>query len=452
MKPLHLVWFLAGYEPRGWLDPRWGNRYDYRRRELYMDAARSLERGCFDAILIADQPSIDDTYTGSLDPMLRSGQEAITGDPLVPLAFMGAVTNRLGLAPTMSTTFHPPFLLARQLSALDHLTNGRAGWNIVTSSRASDGENYGKPLPPHDLRYDMADEYMELCHALWRSFEPDAVVMDRDKPLFADPAKVHRINFRGRWYESRGPLPSAYSPQGHPVLFQAGGSGRGREFAARHAECILSNQNGTKGMKEFVDDVKERGKKYGRRPKVLFSVRPIIGETTEAAKEKERAQIALYSTEPFMVAGLAFASRSSGIDLSKLDMDTPVVDQLHKVTRGDKGDSILFQYFKARPDTTPRDMGLKEAMKTTIPVVGTAEEVADRLCEIAEETGGDGFMIRDALFPSYISEIVDLLVPALQRRGAFRKEYSGTMFRDHINEYEKIEQPGLAAATKESAA
>jgi len=436
MKPLHLVWFLSGYQPRGWLDPRWGAGYDFRQADMYMDAARTLERGCFDGILIADQPSIDDTFTGNIGASLRSGYESLCGDPLVLLAMMGAVTERLGLVPTLTTTFHPPFLLARQLNALDHLTKGRAGWNVVTSARFRDGENYGKDLPEHDLRYDMADEYIDLVHRLWRSWDPEAVLLDREKGIFADPTKVHEVNFQGRWYSSRGPLPMCASPQVSPVIFQAGGSGRGREFAAQHAECILSNQNSTQGMKGYVEDVKTRAGKYGRTPpRVLFSIQPIIGETEEAAREKERAHYALANTEPYLNAGLAFASMSLGIDLSKLDMDTPVVQQLDRIERTKKGESIQFQYFQARPATTPRDMGIKEAVKVTIPLVGTAESVADRLCSIVEETGADGFMIREALLPAYLSDIVDRLVPALQRRGAMRKEYSGKTFREHIYEY-----------------
>lgn len=436
MKPLHLVWFLSGFQPRGWLDPRWGTGYDFRRRDLYMDAARTLERGCFDGILIADQHSIDDTYTGSISAALRSGYESLCGDPLVLLATMGAVTERLGLVPTMSTTFHPPFLLARQLNALDHLTNGRAGWNVVTSARERDGENFGSALPEHSRRYDMADEYVELCHRLWRSWDGDAVLLDRDRGQFADPAKVHEVAFKGQYYSSRGPLPMCASPQGSPVIFQAGGSGRGRKFAARHADCILSNQNSVLGMKEYVEDVARLAAGFDRpRPRVLFSIQPVVGETGEAAREKEQAQQALARTEPYFTAGLTFASMTMGIDLSKFDLDVPVAQQLDKVQASKPGESIQFQYFKANPDTTPRDMGIRESLKSTIPIVGTAEDVAERMCEIASETGADGFMIREALLPSYLTDIVDRVVPALQRRKALRTQYSGKTFRDHIFEY-----------------
>jgi alkanesulfonate monooxygenase SsuD/methylene tetrahydromethanopterin reductase-like flavin-dependent oxidoreductase (luciferase family) len=190
-------------------------------------------------------------------------------------------------------------------------------------------------------------------------------------------------------------------------------------------------------MKEYVDDVKKRAEKYQKRPpRVLFSIQPIVGETPEAAKEKERAYTALAGTDAYIHGGLAFGSMSLGVDFSKFEMDVPIKEQLEKQGHKFKGmPSILFQYFNERPDTTPRDIGLREALKTTIPIVGTPEQVAERLCEIVDETGADGFMIRDALLPSYILDFVDRIIPALQRRGAFRKEYSGKTLRDNVYEY-----------------
>jgi alkanesulfonate monooxygenase len=169
----------------------------------------------------------------------------------------------------------------------------------------------------------------------------------------------------------------------------------------------------------------------------MFSIQPIIGDTAEAAKEKERAHLALAKTDPYIHGGLAFGSMSLGVDLSRFEMDTPISEQLEKQGKkvGESLPSILFQYFKERPQTTPRDIGLREALKVTIPIVGTAEQVADRMCEIVEETGADGFMIREALLPAYLLDFVDRVIPALQRRGAFRKEYSGKTFRDHVYEY-----------------
>ena len=401
-----------------------------------MDAARTLERGMFDAVLIADQPSIDDTYTGSIAPALRAGNDSLCGDPLVPLAMMGAVTKHIGLVPTLTTTFHPPYLLARQLNAMDHMTNGRAGWNVVTSTRLTDGHNFGIDLPDKDLRYDMADEFVELCHKLWNSWEPDAIEMDIGGGQFANPEKVSAINFEGKWFRSRGPLTMPRSPQGSPVIFQAGGSGRGRQFAAKNADCILSNQNSIAGMKEYVDDVTARSKEFDRPvPRVLFSIQPIVGDTQEAAEEKRRAYERLADHEAYLTSGLVFASMSLGVDMAQFDLDTPLADQLHKLDGKKPGESLLFQYFKARPDVTPRDIGRNEALKTTLPMCGTPEQIARQMQEVAEETGAAGFMIREAFLPSYLSDIVDRVVPELQAIGAMRTAYAGKTFRENILEF-----------------
>ncbi|OLT11916.1 hypothetical protein BJF78_25590 [Pseudonocardia sp. CNS-139] len=432
------MWFLAGYQPRGWFDPRYGSGHDFRRPKHYLEGAQALERGCFDGILIADQPSINNTYNSSIDAQLRSGNESICGDPLPLLTMMGAVTEHLGLVGTYSTTFHPPYLLARQLNALDHLTEGRAGWNIVTSGRVTDGLNFGFPTPEHDHRYDMGDEHVDLCKALWESWEPDAVLLDREKGVFADPAKVHQVDFEGRYHRSRGPLSFPRSPQGVPVLAQAGASQRGREFGARNAELIMGNQNSIAGMKDYVSDVKKRAAdRYDRATRIMFNIQPVIGETREVAEERLLALKRLAKHRVYVDAGLAFASGGMKTDLGKLDLDIPVMKQIEAMDEQErpKPGSILFQYAMENPNFTPRDLAEREGLKMTLPIVGTAEEVADRMCEIAEETGADGFMFRETLHPGYVADIVDGLVPALQRRGAMRTEYAGKTFREILNEY-----------------
>lgn len=437
-KPFHLAWFLQGSSVQAWGEAWTGHiGNSWMQPTLFLDMARSLERACFDYILLEDSSYVGESFNGSTEVYLKNGLSVPRQDPSVVAALMTQVTSRIGIVPTFGTFAYPPYLLARLVATLDQVSAGRIGWNAVTGSSDVAAMNFGLGgMPEHDLRYDMADEYMDLVHKLWRSWDPDAVLLDREKGVFADPDKVREVDFKGQWYSSRGPLPMCASPQVSPVIFQAGGSGRGRDFAAQHAECILSNQNSTKGMKDYVDDVEQRAAKLGqRRPRVLFSIQPIVGDTPEAARERERAHLALAQSEPYLNAGLAFASMSLGMDLSKLDLDTPVGQQLDKLERSKKGESIQHQYFKSRPDTTPRDMGLKEAVKVTIPIVGTAEQVADRMCEIVDETGAGGFMIREAFLPSYINDIVDRVVPALQRRGAFRKEYSGRTFREHIYEY-----------------
>jgi FMN-dependent oxidoreductase (nitrilotriacetate monooxygenase family) len=438
-KRLHLLWFLAGYQPRGWFDPRYGTGHDFRKAGHYIAGAQAIERACFDGVLVADQPSINDSYgSGDLSRQLRSGYESICGDPMNLLAFMGAHTKHIGLIGTFSTTYHPPFLLARQLNALDHLTEGRAGWNIVTSAHPNDGKNFGVALPEHDDRYDMGDEHVDLVKALCNSWEQDAVLLDRENGVFADPSKVHPVNFEGERYRSQGPLPFPRSPQGTPVLAQAGASGRGREFGARNAELIMGNQNSTAGMKDYVTDVKARGRKsYGREPKVFFNIQPVIGETHEIAEERMSYMKESAKHRVIFDAGLAFASASMGIDLSIFDLDIPVLKQIEAIDQNKRpaSGSIISQYAMANPEFTPRDLGEHEGLKMTLPLVGTAEEVADQMCEIAEETGADGFLFRESMHPAYLADICDGLVPALQRRGAMRTEYSGGTFREVLNEY-----------------
>lgn len=435
MQPIHLVWFLAGVQPRNWLDPRLGSGYDFRYPELYIDMARAMERGCLDGILIADQTSIDMTYGGSIDAFVGYGNESINGDPVPALAMMGAVTSHLGLVPTLSTGMYRPFMLARLLTTLDHLTRGRSGWNVVTSGRALDYENIGEVSPAHDDRYDIADEYMELCYQLWDSWAPDAVIMDHEKGIFADPSKVHAIHFEGKHFRSRGPLNFPPGPQRRPVIAQAGGSPRGRKFAARHAELVLTNQNSVKGLKAFASDVKAQAAALGRELKILCSVKPIIGETEEIAKRREQELLARAKTTPYLECGLGFASMALGIDLSRYDLDRPLLEQLETEGPGKVSLSILPQYLNANPQVTPRHIGEMEGVKVTLPLVGTADQVAEQMAKVAEETGADGYMIREALLPGYVLDIVDHLVPALQRRDLFRKRYSGTTFREHLFEY-----------------
>jgi FMN-dependent oxidoreductase (nitrilotriacetate monooxygenase family) len=428
---MHLVWFLAGVQPRTWLDPRWGSGYDFRRPELYLDMARMLERGCLDAILIADQTSIDMTYGGSIDTFVKYGNESINGDPVPALSMMASVTRHLGLVPTLSTGMYRPFMLARLLATLDHFSRGRAGWNVVTGGRALDYENIGEVSPPHDERYDIADEYLELCYRLWESWEPGAVLMDREAGIFADPAKVHEIHFAGQHFRSRGPLNFPPGPQGRPVIAQAGGSPRGRTFAAHHAELVLTNQNSTKGLKNFTSDVKEQAAALGREVKVLCSVKPIIGETEAIARQREQQLLELARTPAYLECGLAFASMGLGLDLAEFDLDRPLAEQI--ASRGpQKGLSIIPQYLSANPQVTPRHMGEMEGAKLTLPMVGTADQVAEQMLAVAEETGADGYMIREALLPGYVLDIVDHLVPALQRRGLFRTQYCGTTFRENL--------------------
>ena len=280
------------------------------------------------------------TYQGRMDAYLRYAEHAPFHDPSPLVAILAAATRRLGLALTLSTTFYPPFLLARLLTTLDHLSRGRIAWNVVTSYKHEEALNFGyQELLDHDQRYDRADEYLELCAQLWASWAPDAVVMDPGTDTFADPAKVRAIDFAGTYYRSRGPLNATPSPQGRPVILQAGTSERGQAFAARHAEAIIVGRETPDEMKRFYDAFKARMHTYGRAPeacKIFFLAKPIIADTDEAAQQRADA---LYATAP-VEAGLAALSTLMQLDLSAYDLDAPLPAALQaRATQGSAASS-----------------------------------------------------------------------------------------------------------------
>src|SRR6266487_366958 len=268
MTKMHLLWFCAfsphaGFGLDGWAGPQTGTGYDWTQPELWQDMAVALKRAKFDLILLGDSLAVPGTYQGRMDASLRYAEHAPFHDPSPLVAILAAATRRLGLALTLSTTFYPPFLLARLLTTLDHLSRGRIAWNVVTSYKHEEALNFGsQELLDHDQRYNRADEYLELCSQLWTSWEPDAVVMNPRTDTFADPAKVRTIDFEGTYYRSRGPLNATPSPQGRPVIIQAGTSERGQDFAARHAEAIIVARETVDEMKQFYDAFKARVRKH----------------------------------------------------------------------------------------------------------------------------------------------------------------------------------------------
>jgi FMN-dependent oxidoreductase (nitrilotriacetate monooxygenase family) len=347
---------------------------------------------------------------------------------------MAAVTRRIGLAATLSTTFYPPFLLARLMTTLDHLSRGRIAWNVVTSYKREEALNFGyRELLDHDQRYDRADEYLALCAQLWASWEPDAVVMDPRTDTFADPAKVRTIDFEGTYYRSRGPLNATPSPQRRPVILQAGTSERGQEFAARHAEAIIVGRETPEEMKRFYDAFKARMGKLGRAPdecKLFFLAKPIIGDTDEAAQQMADA---LYANAP-VEAGLAALSTLLQIDLSAYALDQPLPASLQRrATQGIR--SQLDKFYVPGRTPTLREIATRKVSLDSMPFVGTPQRVADSLARTIEAVGGDGFAIRQGLWPGYVGPFVEQVVPLLQQRGVARAEYTGTTLREHLQEF-----------------
>jgi FMN-dependent oxidoreductase (nitrilotriacetate monooxygenase family) len=305
------------------------------------------------------------------------------------------------------------------------------GWNLVAAFHQAAFQNLGQThVLDHAERYERADEYLDLCYRLWDSWEEDAVVMDSAGNTFADPTKVHEVNFEGKWFQCRGPLNIHRSPQGKPVIAQAGQSDQGREFAARHAEMIFSIQPYRDGMQEYYTDVKARMRKCGRDPdtcKILFGMQPVVGETQDSAQAKADFHNALLTPEE----GLVQLSAVLGQDLSQLNLDDPLTT-LPPVA-GIRGLVDAYTRSGEGKEVTIRDMALDMSRGVSVPqVIGTPEQVADRMQETMEIAGGDGFILSPLYLPGSIEEFASMVVPVLQQRGLVRTEYIDGTLRDNL--------------------
>ena len=398
----------------------------------YQNLGRLLEEGRFDMVFLADILAVPDRLGDSLDSQLRYGAlGALRLEPLLVLAIIAGATQHVGLACTVSTTYAEPFAVARALATLDHLSDGRAAWNIVTSFQEAEARNFGRVEQlAREERYDRADEFMDVTCRLWDSWEDGALIRDQDTPLFADPSRVHRIDHAGRWFDVRGPLNVSRSPQGRPVFVQAGASDRGRDFAARWAEVIFVTPGGPEAAREFRLDLRARAERFGRDPdhiKVLPGVVPIIAETGEQAE----AQQALLSSLSHPLAGLSTLSYHLGVDLSALPQDGILPDNLD--VPGVEGHFREVVDLTRRTGMSVAQLGQRYgAGRTTSGFTGTPGAVADRMQAWQEAGACDGFMLQIPYFPGGLESVVRLLVPELQRRGLFRTEYAGTTLRDHL--------------------
>jgi FMN-dependent oxidoreductase (nitrilotriacetate monooxygenase family) len=431
-KRFHLGWFM-NFAVDNWnaTFSAGGNPWD---GGFYIDMAKAMERACFDYIMLEDTLMVSDSYGGSTEAYLKYALMGPKGDPAPMAALIGANTTKMGVVATLSTLAYPPFMLARLCSTIDNICRGRFGWNIVTSGENLAAQNFGlDELPPRQQRYDMADEYVQLVCQLWDSWDKDAVVLDRQTNTYADYTKVRPINFVGKYYKCRGPLNTAPSPQGRPTFVQAGGSPRGRQFAAETADSIIVSATGIAAMKEYRDDVRTRAAAAGRDPddiKVLFTVSPVLAETEQAAWDRINGWV---KAPDYIVKTLAGISSTTDIDFSKFDLDSELP---RLTTNGEQGSLDAFaQWGKGK---TLRQLVMDRATRGLDGVVGTPEQVAKRLGEVMEEVGGDGFLISAGqwkLSRQYINEICEGLVPALQRRGLVRTEYTKGTLRETLREF-----------------
>jgi len=429
----HLGWFM-NFTPDEWNQP-FANGGEPWNGKFFIDFAKALERACFDYIMIEDTLMVSDAYGGSFETYLKHAMMAPKHDPSPLAAIMSAATSKLGVVATMSTTFYPPFMLARLCSTLDSIADGRFGWNIVTSGEDGSAQNFGMDkLTEHDLRYDIADEYLDLVCQLWDSWDADAVVLDKASGTYADFKKVRAINFVGKYFKCRGPLNTVRSPQGRPTFVQAGGSPKGRDFAAKHADSIIAVANGVEGMKAYRDDVRARMERHGRNPddcKVLFVIGPVLGETEAEAREK---QARLNDSEHFIEMALAGISSVTDIDFSQFDLDEPLPAL---ETNGERGSLDKFAQWGS--GKTLRQLIYDAGgVADSIELVGTPDQVAEQMGQVMEEVGGDGFLMTAPgmrVSRRYISEITDGLIPALQRRGLTRTAYEHDHLRDNLRAF-----------------
>lgn len=405
--------------------------HEYRTLRHWIETARLCERGRFDALFIADALGPLEVWEGSPDAALRDGIQTPTDDPLLLISALAAATTRLGLAVTVSSTYERPYQFARKMATLDHLSEGRIGWNIVTSALESAARNLGLERQiPHDERYAVAEDFMEVVYKLWEgSWEDDAVVFDRAAGVFADPARVHPIEHEGPYFRVPGIALSEPSVQRTPVLYQAGTSPVGSAFAARHAEGVFVSAYNPQQARTLVRRVREAAERAGRDPAAIriVSIATIVTAETDADAHAKAAGFARHAS---VIGSLARWSALMELDLSRLDLDEPLeyVD-----TEGIRSMVELFTALDATRTWTPREIAAFVGVGGGGPLlVGSPATVADAMEEWVDVSGVDGFNIADPVPPAGLRDVVDLVVPELQRRGRVWREYEGTTLREYL--------------------
>jgi FMN-dependent oxidoreductase (nitrilotriacetate monooxygenase family) len=387
---------------------------------FYTRQAQLAERGKFDFLFVADSLSINE----------KSSPHYLNRfEPLTILSALAAVTTHIGLVGTLTVSYSEPFNVARQFASLDHISGGRAGWNVVTSWLGDTAANFSKTEhPAHDVRYRIAAEYLDVVQGLWDSWEDDAHVADKASGVFVDPEKLHRLDHKGQFFQVRGPLNIKRSRQGQPVIFQAGASDDGRNFAASRAEAIFGAAQTLEEAQEYYRDVKARARGFGRDPNKLFilpGIGPVIGLTEEEAEQKYQELAALGSLQ----TGLGFLARSfNDHDFSVYDLDGPFPDVAHLGLNSQQSSSLRILEQVRTENLTLRQI----AQRLSTPrgyFTGTPAQVADRLEHWFRSEGADGYVLFETL-PGQLDLFVDHVVPLLQARGLLRQEYEGETFRD----------------------
>jgi FMN-dependent oxidoreductase (nitrilotriacetate monooxygenase family) len=404
---------------------RKGDPFDYTDIDYYQEIGRIAEAGCLQAVFLAD------TLAVAEENFERPNFGAM--DPTIVLAAVASVTKHVGLVATASTTYNEPYNLARRISTLDHLSHGRASWNIVTTFIPDVAANFGTAeLPNHDDRYERAEEFVDIVTRLWDSWEDKALVGDKATGRFADASRVHAIDHRGAHYTVRGPITLPRSPQGRPVLYQSGSSGPGRDLAARFADAVFTPQNTISAAKEFRADVRRRTKQHGRSPddiKIIPGLLPVLGGTEAEARTRKDELDELGGH-----AELKKLALRVGVRVEDLKLDQPLPVELIKANnhfRASEGFRDAVVRLAVEEGLTVREI-LYQNGGGHVQVVGTPDQVADVIETWHREGAVDGFNLMIDVLPDGLRDFVEQVIPILQRRGAFRSEYSGTTLRANL--------------------
>ena len=388
--------------------------------------AKTLERGCFDAFFMADHLAV---LNMPMDALKRSAT-ATSFDPFTLLPALSMVTEHLGLVATASTTFEPPYLIARRFASLDHISGGRAGWNIVTTSNPDAALNFGMTdQVEHDERYLMAREFYDVVTGLWDSWADDAFIRDVDSGVFFDPERLHTLNHKGPYYSVKGPLNVARPVQGWPVIAQAGASDAGRQLASETAEMIFTVANSPEQGRAFRDDVRGRAAAAGRDPnhlKVMPGILVVVGDSKEEAEERRRHLDSLVNMDSAMGA----LSIALGHDASQFDLDGPL-PEIPESNQSQSGRARAVDLAK-RHNLTVRELAQRLSGFGGFSMTGTAADIADEMQLWLESGSCDGFIIMFPYLPAGLDDFVNKVVPELQRRDIYRKAYTGKTLRDHL--------------------
>lgn len=429
-RQMKLGWLMQpqGLHPAGWLDPA-APLHGATDFSNYIKMAQSAERAKLDFIFQADVPAARD---GDMKALSRNPTFMNLLEPLTLLSALAAVTSRIGVAGTTSTSYFEPYNLARQYGSLDHISGGRAGWNVVTSAHPAAGYNFGRDgLEPHAERYERAREFFQVCAGLWDSWDDDAFVLDREASEYFKPDRMHYLNHKGRHYSVRGPLNMARPPQGRPVIFQAGASAPGRSLAAETAEVIFSTDPTLEMARAFYVDMKSRLAEFGRGPddlKICCGISIVAGESQ--AEAEDRFGYLQERIHPDVMR--EFLSNDLETDLSDVPIDDPVpMERLPAEANQHKSYFEKLTAMLAAEPLTVRQLYHKWSNRGGRRLVGSAQQIADSLEEWFEAEAADGFMLTFP-FASGMDDFGQLVVPELQRRGLFRTDYEGTTLRENL--------------------